>query len=89
MRALDPVERHPMRSPSFFQHHAARVDAGDAPGEGALPLDRLGRHDLCQPSREAAIVRFSAQRPIDARRRHFQRVLVAELLPPELVFDVE
>src|SRR5829696_1948600 len=89
VRPLDPVERHPVRLSSFFEEHGAVLDAGDPAGKRALPADRLPRHHLGEPSGEAAIIRLVAQRPVEARRRYFQRVGLAEIVLPELVFHVE
>jgi hypothetical protein len=48
------------------------------------------RHQLRQPAREAPVVRFVPQRPIEPRRRHFQRVGLTERRLFQVLFlDVE
>src|SRR5262245_33399003 len=89
MAALDLVERHPVRLTSFLENHGAVDHAGDPSRECGLLFHRLRRDDLRQPPCEAPVVPLVAKRPVEARRGHLRRVLLAECLLPELVLDVE
>src|SRR5204863_9324061 len=49
--ALDPVERHPVRSSSFFEDHGTRLDPLDPSRARPLAVDRFRRDDPRDPSR--------------------------------------
>jgi hypothetical protein len=89
VRALDLVERHLVRPSSFLKDDSAVLDSRDPAGERALTVDRRRGDDLRQPSREAAEIGLVPQRPIQPRRRDFERVRVAQRLLSEFLFDVE
>ena len=80
--ALDPRERHAVRPSAFFEQHRRRPRprrSGPRTPTGRSTGSR--RHDLRQPAREPPVVRFVPQRPIEPRRRHFERVVLRRAPP--------
>ena len=60
------------------------------PGKRRLPVDRLGRHQLRQPSLETPVIRFVPKRSIEPGRRNLERVGLSERRGSRLVLlDVE
>src|SRR3954470_13149995 len=54
--------------------HVAAVDAAEPAAKKSLAVDPLAHHDLREPAGEPPIVVGAAQRPIQPRRRDFERV---------------
>src|SRR4029079_15014749 len=69
------VHRHAMRLPVLgINQHVAPVDTAEHPPEEPLSVDAFAHHELGAPAREPPIVVGVAQRPVESRRRYFQRV---------------
>ena len=79
-----------MRASTFFQHHHTVFDRSDSPGKSGLPIQRLTRHEFCQTAPKPPVIRFMPQRPIEARRRNFQSILLGQRRFVQFVFlDIE
>ena len=71
-------------------HETTVLDAREPAGKRRLAIDRRRRHDLGQPAREAAVIRFVPQRPIEPRRGNLERIRLPQGRFAELlVLDVE
>jgi len=74
----------------FFEHDLPVFDPPQPPCKRRLPIEWLGRHDLCQPSGESPVIRFVAERAIQPGRRHFERVLLRKRRLAELfLLDIQ
>ena len=75
-RVID-AERHPVAAAvvAVDQRPSSAVSTPAEPAlEEHLAVDRLAHHQLGPPAREAPVVVGAAQRPVEPRRRHLQRV---------------